>query len=257
MRCRDTVPVLVGLRRHGQTDSATALTTEKAGVTSGTPTPSWTEVIKKGKNKKPPTSAEVAEKTEKAEKPGATRPRARARPSAILVNVGDMQFPELAKKIRGGVNQAIIGDSVVGMRQAKSGGLLIEVRGDQEHIEAVRAEVARSAGPDVQVKSLQQRALVEILDLDQWTSSDEVNQAVAGAASIGQDTVKVVSLRKRFVGSQLALVSLPQVASRKLTNAGRLRIGMVSCRVRMADTKVRCFHCLAFGHTSNNCEGPR
>lgn len=154
------------------------------------------------------------------------------------------------------MDQGITGDSVVGMRQAKSGGLLIEVRGDAEHIEAVRAEVAKSAGPDVLVKSLQQRALVEILDLDEWTNTGEVNQAVASAANIDQDNIKVVSLRKRFGGSQLALVSLPQEASRRLVSAGRLRIGMVSCRVRIAATKLRCFRCLTFGHTAKECSGP-
>lgn len=66
----------------------------------------------------------------------------------------------------------------------------------------------------------------------------------------------MVSLRKRFGGSQMALVSLPMEVSRKLINVGRLRIGMVSCRVRTADTKIRCFRCLAFRHTSNKCDGP-
>lgn len=212
---------------------------------------SWVEVAKrKGKNQNQKPEAN------KTVKPTTTRQRARGRPSAILVNVGAEEFPALARKIRGGVNQAITGDSVVGMRQAKSGGLLIEVRGDIEHIEAVRAEVTRSAGPEVQVKSLQQRALVEILDLDEWTNTDEVSQAVANAVSIGQNTIKVVSLRKRFGGSQLVLVSLPQEATRRLVNAGWLRIGMVSCRVRTADRKIRCFRCLTFGHTADKCEGP-
>lgn len=152
------------------------------GVSTDGDPKSWTEVVKKGTNKKPPAKEE---KTNKTEKPAATRSRARARPSAILVNVGTDQFPELAKRIRGSVNQAITGDSVVGICQAENGGLLIEVRGDQEHIEAVRAKVARSAGSDVQVKTLQQRALVEIQDLDQWTSSDEVNHTVASAVSTG------------------------------------------------------------------------
>jgi len=66
----------------------------------------------------------------------------------------------------------------------------------------------------------------------------------------------VISLRKRFGSSQLALVSLPQEATRRLVNAGRLRIGMISCRVRIADTKIRCFCCLTFGHTADKCEGP-
>lgn len=223
-----------------------------AGLTTVAPH-SWTEVVKKGRKQK--LSAPQVERS-KPEKPTPTRTRGRARPSAILVDIGGAEFPELVSKIRAGVNQEITGDSVVGMRQAKSGGLLIEVRGDHNHIEAVRAEVARSAGPEVSVKSLQQRALVEILDLDQWTGSDEVNQAVVNAASIGQDGIKVVSLRKRFGGTQLALVSLPQEAARRLTNAGRLRIGMVSCRVRPTDTKVRCFRCLTFGHMSDKCGGP-
>jgi len=101
----------------------------------------------------------------------------------LIVN----DFLELAKKIRGGVNQTVIEDSVVGMRQANSGGLLIEVRGDQTQIEVVRAEVARSAGPEVDVRSLQQKALVEMRDLDQWTSSAEVLDAVVDLTSIGKE----------------------------------------------------------------------
>lgn len=50
-------------------------------------------------------------------------------------------FPALARKIRGGVDRGVIGDSIIGMRQAKSGGLLIEVRGDQARFDAVRSEI--------------------------------------------------------------------------------------------------------------------
>jgi len=133
------------------------------------------------------------------------------------------------------------------MRQAKSGGLLIEVRGDQSQIEAVRAEVAKSAGPEFEVRALQQRALIEVRDLDQWTSSGEVLQAVSSSAIVTQETAKIVSIRKRFGGSQLALVSLPLGEARGLTSLGR---------VRMAEAKVRCFRCLEYGHTRKQCVGP-
>lgn len=79
---------------------------------------------------------------------------------------------------------------------------------------------------------------------------------MANTTGVGLESVKVVSLRKRFGGIQMALVSLPLEASKGLINSGRLRIGMVSCRVRIAETKVRCFRCLTFGHTSKTCDGP-
>lgn len=142
------------------------------------------------------------------------------------------------------------------MRRAKSGGRLIEVHGDRNRVEAVRAEVARSVGPEFEVRALQQSTLVEIRDLDQWTSSKEVLQAVSSSAGVEQDIVKVVSLRKRFGDSQLALVSLPLGEARGLTSHGRLKVGMVSCRVRLAATKVKCFRCLTHGHTLKACQGP-
>lgn len=225
---------------------------------------SWTEVVRKGRSK-----GQTAATTEKAAvreprleraagnlgKTPTPQPRNRTRPAALLVKVGAEGFLELAKKIRSGVNADVIGDSIVGVRQAKSGGLLIEIRGDQARFEAVRAEVVRSAGTEVEVHSLQQRATVEVRDLDEWTGADVVAEAVANAVDVNLDAVKILSLRKRFGGAQTALVSLPQ-ASRGLASSGRLRVGWVNCRVRLADPKVRCFHCLAFGHMSKDCVGP-
>lgn len=52
------------------------------------------------------------------------------------------------------------------MRHTKSDGLLIEVRGDPARIEKVCAEVTRTAGSEVEVRALQQKALVEVRDLD-------------------------------------------------------------------------------------------
>ncbi|KAL4082665.1 hypothetical protein QTP88_029726 [Uroleucon formosanum] len=167
----------------------------------------WTEVVKKRQAKKqiPPTEG---------------APTRNAKP------VVKKRFPALAKKIRGGVDRGVIGDSVVGMRQAKSGGLLIEVRGDQVKLEAVRAEISRSAGAEYEVRALQQKVLVEVRDLDQWTTVDEVMEAMATATGSPPESLKVVSLRKRYEGTQTALVSLPVGASRGVLSLGRLRVGM-------------------------------
>lgn len=94
----------------------------------------WSKVVKRRQAK-----------TATDAKAGKQQPR--PRPPAIMVDVGVEDFPALAMKIRSGVNREITGSHVTAMRQARSGGLLIEVRGDSAQVEAVRAEVARSAGP--------------------------------------------------------------------------------------------------------------
>lgn len=234
-----------------------ARTLVEVGEAASAPKSLWSEVVrKKGQKAKTPRTGGDNKAAGNPGKTPTSQPRIRTRPAAILVKVGAEGFPELAKKIRGGVNADVIGDSIVGVRQAKSGGLLIEIRGDQAQFDAVRAEVVRSAGAEVEVHSLQQRETMEVRDLDEWTGADEVAEAVANAVGVDLDAVKVLSLRKRFGGAQTALVSLPQASSRGLASSGRLRVGWVNCRVRRADPKVRCFRCLAFGHMSKDCVGP-
>lgn len=218
-------------------------------------TGTWVDVVKrKGKAKATATAAPPTNAPDVRPQP--TGPTVRQRPPAILVNVSADGFPELVKRIRGGVNQTVLGDSVVGMRQAKSGGMLIEVRSDQARVEAIRAEVAKSAGSEADVRALQQRALIEVCDLDQWTSSIVVHEEVCRSTGALQEAVKVISLRKGFGDSHILLVSLPLSDSRGLASSGRLRVGMISCRVKMAESKVRCFRFLAYGHTSKACDGP-
>ncbi|VVC42613.1 Zinc finger, CCHC-type [Cinara cedri] len=121
------------------------------------------------------------------------------------------------------------------MRQCRTGGLLIEVRGDAAQVETIRAEVARSPGEEVPVRSLQTIAMVEVRGLDQWTTKEEVANALCAATGTKPGAINVVA--------------------GKLVE-GRVKIGLVSCRVRIREDRTRCFQCLAFGHMSRGCTGP-
>lgn len=218
----------------------------------------WVEVVKKKSktsNFEDRTTAPLSNKAPEA-KTRSTRPPVRQRPPAILIEAGEAEFPALVKKIRGGANREVIGDHVIGMRQTKAGGLLIQLKGDQQQIEAIRAEVSRSAGDDVKVRSLHQKTMLEIRDLDQWTDSEEVAGAVTAETGVDQDALKVISVRQRYGGTQAAVVLVPTASCQKMLTHGRIRVGMVSCRVRLAETKVRCFRCLGYGHISGKCNGP-
>lgn len=96
----------------------------------------------------------------------------RHRLPAIMVEDSKEVFPELAKRIRNEVNTEVIGNHVIGMRQAKAGGLLIEVRGDTDYVERIRTEIEKWSGANFGVRSLQQTQLLEVRDLDEWTSID-------------------------------------------------------------------------------------
>lgn len=183
--------------------------------------------------------------------------RQRTRPAAILVDVKSAEdFPALVQKLRKDVDRESKNKRVVGMRKARNGKLLIEVRGDAAQVEEVRAQVAVSAGPAVAVKTTVRNASLEVRDLDEWTTKEEVLDAVAAASGAALDSIKVASLRAHFGGTQTAVVSTPVATAGKLVAEGRLRVGLVSCRLRVLEDRQRCFKCLAFGHTASSCTGP-
>lgn len=228
------------------------------------PNGQWSEVVRRKPSKKtgsPPATfrGKGPQNIASEDRPQSTnlllKRTKRTRPPAILVNINREDFPVLAKKICEGMDHEIIGDRVTRMRQSKSGGLLIEMRGDPSQVELVRAEVSRLAGDEIDVRSLQQRSTLEIRDLDEWRTKEEVASSLIAFYGPDGETFKVVSIRKQHGGTQVAVVTAPPVIAQKAISAGRLRVGMVSCRIKLCERKARCFRCLAFGHTSRTCKG--
>jgi len=182
-----------------------------------------------------------------------TKAKKGARPPAVIVDVGKDEFPVLVQKLQKEANQDIIGNSVVGMRQAKNGDLLIQIRGDANQVDAVRQEVTRSAGTDIEVRALQNRLMVEVRDLNEWTTREEIQESVSSIGRCEQAMVNVISLRKQYDGVQVALVLAPQDTVRWLSELGHVKVGMVYCCIRECDKRIRCYKCLAYGHDSKIC----
>jgi|UniRef100_A0A2S2QK97 hypothetical protein len=179
--------------------------------------PAWTEVVGK-KNT-------ASERTKKP----TNMPNLRRRPPAVIMDTSKEDFPALAKKIRKDIKSEVIEDHVVGMRQTKSGGLLFELRGDQEQLELVRAEISRSAGPGITVRELRQEKLLEIRDLDECSTKKNVEEAIALESQV-MSGIKVLSIRKKYGGQQTTLASAPIEVLEPILKTGRLWVGMISCR---------------------------
>lgn len=66
-----------------------------------------------------------------------------------MVDVASCEdFPALAKRIKSGMDSSTVGSNIIGMKKARNDGLFLEVRGDDAAVDAIRAEVAKSAGQD-------------------------------------------------------------------------------------------------------------
>lgn len=141
------------------------------------------------------------------------------------------------------------------MKQTRNGGLLIKVRGDPNQVEVVKAEVARTTGSEVNGRFFQQRKLVEVRDLDEWTHKTEVINAITAFSDIGLDFIIVVNFRSQYGRTQAALVFVTSTTAHSLVNSRRLKVGMVSCRIRLHKQKMKCYRSFT-GHLYKECKGP-
>lgn len=213
----------------------------------------WSEVVKKSKNttqQRPGPARTIVDKNPSG------RIGTRRKNRAIIVDSKPDEFPALIKKLSKEVDQQAIGDRVVGMRQTRKGGMLIEIDGDLEEVEAVKAEVTKAAGKEMNVRTVAQKGLMEIRDIADWSVKEDILNALVNYPGLSLPDVNVLSIRKIYRGSLAAMVLLPLNIAEKIVAAGRIKIGMVCCKVRLCERLTRCFRCMVGGHEARNCPGP-
>ena len=66
----------------------------------------------------------------------------------------------------------------------------------------------------------------------------------------------MLSLRKAYSGTQIAIVGTPPQSTEVVLRAGKLKIGWVMCRLRERTQVTKCFKCLRFGHLKVDYRGP-
>lgn len=177
---------------------------------------------------------------------------------AILVRTTLEEFPALAKKLRDNTSKEETGDNVVGMRQTRSGDMLIEIKGDNSVVDKIRREITRVAGDDATVNfhrkvCWKSRAWIAITN--DRSDREVILHAVTAAAGIPLDSARVVGLRKSYDGSQTATVLLPLQSAVLLNEKGTIKVDFVLCRTGIVVKQARCFRCLSMGHVSSKCSG--
>lgn len=203
-------------------------------------------------------------KQEQKAKPPPDKPAAkkeilrRARPEAILVKPAQGQsYAQVLKDLKCKIKPDTLGVKIKGVRQTRSGDVLIEVKSEGEGRSKLSSAIRGAVGEAGYVRELVPRTEVEILDLDETTEEGEIKEALKrhfGLSQLGD--VKVNLTKKAFRGNLKGFVELSEELAARLTRTGHLKVGWVSCRVRNKTQTTRCYRCHGYGHLAAKCEGP-
>lgn len=194
----------------------------------------------------------------KKTRPAQAKPkRARKRGDAIVVKMtGKLSYADLLRKVRADPALKEMGSNVVRTRRTQAGEMLFELKKDPSvHSSNYKGLIEKSLGEEGQVKALSQRALIEVKNLDEITSTDDLQYAMR--EQLGMEVASSdIRLRKAYGKMQIVTVNVPEAAASEMLKAAKLRVGWSVCTLTAKRQLERCFRCLGFGHRAGNCKAP-
>jgi len=187
---------------------------------------------------------------------GRQKTRERIRSDAIAVSgVGGCSYSDILKMVKSDPTLKHLSSDVKSIRKATNGDLLIKMDTKPAHSsDELKDAVSKALGSRAVVKKLTETAQVEIWDLDELVSKEEVLESVKLAlddSTLNCEAVK--SLRALKDGQQVATLVLPAAKSKVLVDKRKIRIGWVVCRIRPILQPKRCYKCLGYGHMAAKC----
>lgn len=105
------------------------------------------------------------------------------------------------------------------------------------------------------VRLLQRRKVLEIRDLDCVAMADDVAQALKRVQGLSGGASSVLNVRRAYGAEQTAILLVLVELADKAVATGRLRVGLINCRVRRAVRRLHCYHCFGSWHGSSLCGG--
>lgn len=186
------------------------------------------------------------------------------RPDAILISAtvdstGGSSYASILRGIKGNPQLKELGEQVSGVRKTEKGHLLLELqKGTGDKLGGLRQTLANELGAGIEIKVLTATSerVIEIFDMDEISTKEDVLEALKMSLGSEADHLKdsAISLRSSFRGSQIATVQLPSKLVVKLLESGKIKVGWSRCRVREKVVPTRCYKCWEFGHRSGACK---
>ncbi|CAB0044085.1 unnamed protein product, partial [Trichogramma brassicae] len=161
-------------------------------------------------------------------KPRPAQRKVHHRPDAIVIKAKDAStYAEILRTLKSEPTlQQSVGSSVQNIRRSAAGPLVLQLRKNVENASTLGVELDKVLGDKATASALQHTTMIEIRDLDECTTKDEIAEALSTSLSaphINKETVK--TLRKAYAGTQVAVAALPDDLAAKALKLGHIRIG--------------------------------
>jgi len=91
---------------------------------------------------------------------------------------------------------------------------------------------SKTAGFDITV--VQQNTLLEIRNVNKWTSSDYIVEQQLRNADLGEYKLNMIIFKKAFDGMQMESVMLTHY-TKIIVEGNFIKIGIVSCKIRLRE----------------------
>lgn len=221
----------------------------------------WSKVVRRKKRQAPCTPTQQAPPPI----PKATaNPKTRNRPEAVIIKMNAPKegetaetYADMLRRMKGTVNPAALGIKVRGLRHTRKGDYLVEMMPGEKGTDALAKAMADFLGDEASVKALKPTVHIEVCDIDEFTTTEDVSAALDGVLNAeDRPSVCIQKMRRAFRRTQIAVLVAPAEVATRLLAEETLRVGWVSCRLRPSESVTRCFRCLAYGHYARECKHP-
>lgn len=172
----------------------------------------------------------------------------------IAIRAEGVAYPDLIKRLKEAVNPAECNATVTAIRKTARETINISVKSGDGGAERLRDAVRAALGDDATVTIRGEWHRLIIRGLDVMATSEEVKEALKREFP-ENDAPEIVTLRKTYGDTQMALLRVQRDLAKKLLESGQIRIGWTTCKVREDATEIRCFRCWVTGHAAANCKG--
>ncbi|XP_070075758.1 uncharacterized protein [Drosophila takahashii] len=195
---------------------------------------------------------------QKAPKKKNDKPIKRARPDALIIKGTEGHFySEILNLVTRREDNKLedVRKNVRRIKRTAKGDLLLELDGaSRDDTQSIKESIGNVLGDRACVRTVVEEAHVEIRDLDELTTKEEVAAAVHALTGHQVDASIVKALRPAYAGSRMAVLALVPLIAAKLLSEGRVKVGWSNCRVRERAYERRCYKCLEFGHIAFRCK---